>query len=110
MKLPPVDAVVRYFRRPWDEDRGDEYASWGTSIFYLSIDDTGTARQQVEVYANGVVLAYDEQHEEDEFGRLTYADLDLEEFASFEVTRQEFFDAVAALKPNNRQRGEWLTG
>ncbi|MEU4225200.1 hypothetical protein AB0F17_12950 [Nonomuraea sp. NPDC026600] len=97
---------MRHFRRPWDEDRGDEYASWGTSIYYLSIDDTGTARQQVEMYANGVVLAYDEQHDEDEFGGLTYADLDLEEFAPFEITRQEFADALAELKPINRRRGE----
>lgn len=97
---------MRYFRRPWDDDRGDEYASWGTSMFYLAIDNTGTVRQQVEVYASGVALAYDEQHDEDEFGGLTYADLDLEEFAPFEITRQEFSDALAELKPINRRRGE----
>ncbi len=58
------------------------------------------------MYANGVVLAYDEQHGEDEFGVLTYADLDLEEFAPFEITRQEFSDALVELKPINRRRGE----
>ncbi|MGV9303795.1 hypothetical protein ACWDLG_10520 [Nonomuraea sp. NPDC003727] len=94
--------LVRYFRRPWDEGRGDEYASWGTSTFYLAVDDTGTAHQQVEVYANGVVLAYDEQHAEDRYGGLTYADLDLEEFSPFEITRQEFFDALAEIEPINR--------
>lgn len=104
--FPDEDDLVRYFRRPWDDDRGDEYASWGTSMFYLAIDNTGTVRQQVEVYASGVALAYDEQHDEDEFGGLTYADLDLEEFAPFEITRQEFSDALAELKPINRRRGE----
>ncbi|MEU0564565.1 hypothetical protein ABZ297_04065 [Nonomuraea sp. NPDC005983] len=58
------------------------------------------------MYANGVVLAYDEQHDQDEFGMLTYADLDLEEFAPFEITRQEFLDALAELKPINRHRRE----
>ncbi|MEZ7127774.1 hypothetical protein ACBR40_20820 [Nonomuraea sp. AD125B] len=75
-------------------------------MFYLAIDGTGTARQQVEVYANGVVLAYDEQHDDDEFGGLTYADLDLEEFSPFEIPRHEFFDALAELKPMNRRSGE----
>ncbi|WP_260614727.1 hypothetical protein [Microbispora sp. KK1-11] len=28
-KSRPADGV-RYFRREWDEDRGDEYAHWGT--------------------------------------------------------------------------------
>ncbi|MGR6914407.1 hypothetical protein ACU635_09170 [[Actinomadura] parvosata] len=97
---------MRYFRRPWDDDRGDQYANWGTSVYYLAIDGTGTARQQVEVYANGVVLAYDEQHDDDEFGGLTYADLDLEEFSPFEISRHEFYDALAELKPMNRRSGE----
>ena len=48
---------VRYFRRGWDEDRGDLYASWETSTYYLALDDEGTARVQVEVYANGTVIA-----------------------------------------------------
>ncbi|MGP3931334.1 hypothetical protein [Nonomuraea sp. KM88] len=102
---PGMDAV-RYFRRPWDDDRGDRYAGWGTSVCYLAIDGAGTARQQVEVYANEVVLAYDEQHDDDEFGGLTYADLDLEEFSPFEISRRDFFDALAGLKPMNRCCGE----
>ncbi|GAA2289914.1 hypothetical protein GCM10010149_40960 [Nonomuraea roseoviolacea subsp. roseoviolacea] len=93
---------MRYFRRPWDEDRGDEYASWGTSVFYLAIDATGTAHQQVEVYANGVILAYDDHHDEDRYGGLTYADLDLDEFSPFEISRREFLDALAELSPINR--------
>ncbi|MEV4167512.1 hypothetical protein [Nonomuraea dietziae] len=97
---------MRFFRRPWDEERGDQYSSWGWSTFYLAIDDTGTAHQQVIVYANGVVLAYDDEHDEDEYGGLTYADLDLEEFSPFEITRQEFCDELAQFKPINDHRGE----
>ncbi|MEV0144940.1 MULTISPECIES: hypothetical protein [unclassified Nonomuraea] len=75
-------------------------------MYYLAIDEAGTVRQQVEVYASGVVLAYDEQHEQDRYGALTCADLDLEEFLPFEISRQEFLDAVAELKPINRRRGK----
>ncbi|MFI7618228.1 hypothetical protein ACIBP6_44110 [Nonomuraea terrae] len=97
---------MRFFRRPWDEDRGDEYASWGWSTYYLAIDDTGTAHEQVVVYANGVVLAYDDEHDEDRYGGLTCAGLDLEEFSPFEISRQEFYDALARLTPINRHGGE----
>ncbi|SNS37405.1 hypothetical protein SAMN05216276_1008130 [Streptosporangium subroseum] len=45
--------------RRWDEDRGGEYASWGTSTFYPALDEEGYAHVQVEVYANGTVIAYD---------------------------------------------------
>jgi hypothetical protein len=64
------------------------------------------SRQEAVAYANGAVLAYDEQHDDDEFGGLTYVDLDLGEFSPFEISRQEFFDALAELKPMNRRCGE----
>ncbi|TMR98363.1 hypothetical protein EJK15_13545 [Nonomuraea basaltis] len=94
--------MVRFFRRPWDDDRGDEFASWGTSVFYLAVDASGEVRRQVEVYASGVVLDYDEQHDEDRYGGLTYAELDLEEFAPFEITEREFLEDLAELVPVNR--------
>ncbi|WP_206060829.1 hypothetical protein [Nonomuraea basaltis] len=93
---------MRFFRRPWDDDRGDEFASWGTSVFYLAVDASGEVRRQVEVYASGVVLDYDEQHDEDRYGGLTYAELDLEEFAPFEITEREFLEDLAELVPVNR--------
>lgn len=93
---------MRFFRRPWDDDRGDEFASWGTWVFYLAVDASGDVRRQVEVYASGVVLDYDEQHDEDRYGRLTYAELDLEEFAPFEITEWEFLEDLAELVPVNR--------
>ncbi|MGW4426022.1 hypothetical protein [Streptosporangium sp. NPDC004631] len=70
------------------------------------IDDAGTAHQQVIVYANGVVLAYDDEHDEDEYGALMYADFDLEEFSPFEITRRECFDELAQFKLINRHRDE----
>ncbi|MFF5206085.1 hypothetical protein [Streptosporangium sp. NPDC000396] len=90
---------MRYFRRPWDEDRGDEYASWGTSTFYLALDDEGYAHAQIEVYANGTVLAYDAEHDEDRYGGLTYAQLDLDEFAPYEISELEFHEETGRLHP-----------
>ncbi|HEX4814396.1 MAG TPA: hypothetical protein VFV66_16765 [Nonomuraea sp.] len=96
------DGVVRYFRRPWGDDRGDEYASGGTSVFYLAVDASGDVRRQVEVYASGVVLDYDEEHDEDRYGGSTHAKLNLDEFAPFEIPEQEFFGDLAGLVPINR--------
>ena len=98
------DALMRYFRRLWDEDRGDEYAAWGTSTYYLAIDSAGEIRQQVEVYANGNVLAYDDEHDEDRYGFLSYAILDLDEFAPFEISELDFQKALGELAPLNRER------
>ncbi|MFI6603527.1 hypothetical protein ACIBHX_45475 [Nonomuraea sp. NPDC050536] len=94
---------MRYFRRDWDEDRGDEYASCGTSTFYLALDDEGYAHVQVEVYANGAVIAYDVQapEHEDRYGFLTYAQLDLDEFSPYEIGEQEFHEALSHLHPLN---------
>ncbi|MFI6183964.1 hypothetical protein ACIA8R_51105 [Nonomuraea sp. NPDC051191] len=102
MFLTRADGGVRHFRRPWDENRRDEYARWGTSVYHLAVDASGEVRRQVEVYASGVVLDYDEEHDEDQYGGLTYAELDLGEFASFEVTEQEFLGDLAGLVPINR--------
>ncbi|GAA4556564.1 hypothetical protein [Planotetraspora kaengkrachanensis] len=93
---------MRYFRRPWDESRGDEYDSWGTCLYFVAVDDQGDAHEQIEVYANGNVLAYDHEYEEDPFGGLTYATLDLEEFGPYEVTEREFRKELAGLRPLNR--------
>lgn len=97
---------MRYFRRQWDEDRGGEYAHWGTSTYYLAMDSAGDIRQQVEVYANGNVLAYDDEHDEDQYGFLSYASLDLEEFAPFEISEPEFQEVLRKLIPLNRTRAQ----
>lgn len=92
---------MRYFRREWDEDRGDQYASWGTSTFYLALDDEGYAHAQVEVYADGTVIAYDAKHDEDQYGFLTYAQLELDEFAPYEIGERNFHEELGRLRPIN---------
>ncbi len=37
----------RYFRRRWDEVRGDEFDGWGHSVWYFEIDDGGYPIRQI---------------------------------------------------------------
>jgi len=81
---------MRYFKRYWDEPRGGEHVAWGCSWWYFETDDTGIVSRQVEVYDHGPTLRYDGGRLNDEYGGLSDHSLDLGEFASFEVQRDEF--------------------
>jgi len=84
MKLP------KYYKRSWEETRGNEYEKWGKSIWYFEIDNEGYAMRQIEKYENGKKLKYDLKNIEDEFGGLADQLIDLEEFVNFEITKDEF--------------------
>ncbi|WP_189237342.1 hypothetical protein [Planomonospora parontospora] len=70
-------------------------------MFYLAIDDEGYAHMQVEAYADGTVTAYDPEHDEDRYGMLTYARSDLDGFAPYEISEQEFHEVLSRLSPMN---------
>ena len=93
---------MRYFKRPWDEDRGDEYASWGTSLWYFEVDDQWEVIRQLEVYASGAVLAYDAAHLEDRYGMLAESALPADEMPAFEISKAEFELVWTSSKPINR--------
>lgn len=93
---------MRYVRRAWDENRGDEYASWGTSLWYFEIGDEGYVSRQLEVYASGDALAYDARHEHDGFGMLADQRLIEPEWAGYEITAAEFEAAWSAARLRNR--------
>ena len=82
----------RYFRRRWDESRGDEHASWGGATYYFDTDMALMATRQVEEYDNGNRLLYDESHPEDDHGGLTYVRVfpEDEDEALFEISAAEF--------------------
>ena len=61
---------MRYYRYRWSESRGDAYDHWGHATYYFAVADDGIVVEQAEVYANGCVLLYDENHPRDEFGML----------------------------------------
>jgi hypothetical protein len=95
--------VVRYFKRNWDESRSDAHNDWGTSTWYFETAPDMWPTRQIEIYANGAVLHYDEAHIEDECGALSEAALDAVDFAPFEIAQAEFERAWTSHKPINRQ-------
>ncbi len=81
---------MRYFKRHWNETRGDQYESWGKSVWFLETDKTGEVLRQIEIYKNGKVLKYDRQNIEDKFGGLADQKLDLNEFEQYSIEQEEF--------------------
>ncbi len=81
---------VHYFKRYWNESRGDTNNAWGCSMWYFETDASGFVTRQVEVYDQGPTLKYHEGHLDDRFGGLSYQSLNLDEFAQFEILKVEF--------------------
>jgi hypothetical protein len=90
---------LRYYRRSWNETRGDDYDSWGRSVWYFEIDEQGVPARQIEQYENGPVLKYDANHREDQYGGLGDQPIDRDDFAAYEITA-EAFSAAWAGKPS----------
>ncbi|MDX3107432.1 hypothetical protein [Nonomuraea angiospora] len=57
-------------------------------------------------YTDGPVIAYNTEHEEDQYGGLTYAQLDLDEFAPYEISEREFYGELGRLRPMNLGTGQ----
>ncbi len=83
----------RYFKRNWDEPRGDQYATWGTSVWYFELDPDGYATRQVEEYASGVLLKYSETRKDDKYGFLTDQPIDVDD-EDWECIASEEFETV----------------
>lgn len=81
---------MNYYKRNWNETRGDQYDSWGKSIWYFETGNNGEVLRQIEAYENGKVLKYDNQNIEDEFGGLADQNLNLTEFVEFSIEKEEF--------------------
>jgi hypothetical protein len=84
------NTIMRYYKGRWDEDRGDEFASWGMSDWYFEVAPDGTVVRQMEVYDGGVVLQYDQQHLDDRFGMLTDQLFDSEGTPVTPITQDAF--------------------
>ncbi|WP_169952787.1 hypothetical protein [Microbispora sp. H11081] len=82
----------QFYRRRWDESRGDEFDDWGHSVWYFEVDDDGCPVRQVEVYDAGPVLRYGPEHKEDRYGGLGQASLfdPDEDWKQFVITRDMF--------------------
>jgi hypothetical protein len=88
--LKQINKAMKYYKRNWGESRGDEFDFWGTSLWYFECGEDGYVLRQMEVYSNGNVLKYHKNYLEDKYGCLSETPLDAEEFAGFEITKDEF--------------------
>ncbi|NVB81258.1 MAG: hypothetical protein HOV81_22875 [Kofleriaceae bacterium] len=96
--------MPRFFKRAWEEPRGDQYDAWGTCVYYLQVDEQSYPERQLEVYSSGDVLAYDREHWSDEYGGLGDQPLDEDdEWLACTSTAEEFEAAWASAKPRNRR-------
>ena len=62
---------MNYFSQFWDENREDEYASWGTSTWLFETNESDVILKQITVYNNEKVLKYSPEKLSDKFGSLS---------------------------------------
>ena len=79
-----------YFKRAWNDTRGDNYDYWGTSIWYFETEKNGVVIRQIEVYENGPSTKYCMANKKDKYGELSWYPLDLVNFQSFKIKKIEF--------------------
>ena len=93
---------MRYFKRLWDETRGDQFDHWGTATYYFEIGSDGYPNRQIQIYENGNALSYDTSHIDDKYGGLADQPLDIDEFEAFEIDETEFTQMLETINPMNR--------
>ena len=91
-----------FYRRRWDESRGDAFDGWGAAVYLFWVQD-GVVEQQIERYDAGILLAYDRYHRDDQYGQITTERLDPEEWAPFEIGRAEYQQETDG-QPFNRKK------
>jgi len=84
-------SVTRFFRRRWDESRGDAFNAWGPATYLFEVDDAGWPIRQIEAYDAGPVLRYGPEQVEDDYGGLGQARLDeFEDWSEWEISATDF--------------------
>jgi hypothetical protein len=95
---------TRWFRRRWEESRGDAFDAWGASTWFFEVGADGWPVRQVEVYDEGPTLRYGPDHDEDEYGGLGRARLDeFEDWAPWAISSEDFEEAW---QPRKVERGD----
>lgn len=96
-QAPPVE--TRWFRRRWEEPRGDSFDSWGAATYFFETGEDGWPTRQIEVYDAGPTLRYGPSHTEDEYGQLGQATLDgLDDWTPWRISGEEFEAAWGQLE------------
>jgi hypothetical protein len=90
----------RFYRRRWNESRGDEFDGWGPATYYFEVGDDGWPVRQIEVYDDGPVLRYGPGHDEDQYGFLGQVSLDeLGDWNRFAIQPEQFEAVWRAAAP-----------
>ena len=98
--------LMRYFKQHWDDSLIDQ--DWGGVTYYGEYGDDGYATRQIEVFDKGIVLKYDEQHFQDNYGMLDDGAFQEDNIkitddpAVLEISQAEFERAWQSLKAFNR--------
>ena len=82
---------MNYFTQIWDEERDDEYASWGTSTWYFETNTADEVLKQITVYKNGKVTKYDLEKQENEFGGLCEGALTIDDCDGDVISKETFY-------------------
>ena len=82
--------MTKYYKRKWDETRGDKFDSWGTSTWFIEVGNDSYPTRQIELYENGNRLKYNSDKTFDDYGGLGDQPFDLDEFGGFEIGENEF--------------------
>lgn len=99
MHLGIVDML--YYKRYWDESRGDDFDSWGESHWWLEVCPDGSVSKCFHIYQNDIVLLYTKAHDEDEFGMLPEGAIEFDEFKEFKITKSLFESKLSEIEPIN---------
>lgn len=68
---------MKYLKQRWEEDRGDEFDFWGNSLFLFELERDKYPIRQIVYYDNGIILKYDKENMDDQYGGLTDQELDI---------------------------------
>ena len=84
--------ISHYYKRIWNETRGDEYDHWGPSVWYFECTEpSGIVREQIEIYQNGNALFYGEDGiVSDNYGGLSEIPFEIEEWVLYEISKSEY--------------------
>ncbi|WP_066376867.1 MULTISPECIES: hypothetical protein [unclassified Anabaena] len=103
--MPSLTQEKKYCKWFWDESLGGDFDAWGTSTYFLEVMAVGKdlyATRQIEVYENGNVLSYDNQHCADNYGMLCDKPLERKDLQEFGITQAEFEAVWNNKTPLNR--------
>lgn len=83
--------MPRYFKRRWEENRGDARSDWGASWWLFEVNEQGEPSRQIEIYDHAPATCYGPDLIEDADGGRAYDRLDgLEDWTRWEISAAEF--------------------